>query len=365
MATARPTMLTYVHETPSVLRSQLERDVAAPLAQAFVAGSHSRVRIIACGSSKNAATIARPYVRSVLGREVDIVEPYTFCAYERDAHAATFTFVVSQSGYSTNALAALAAIRESGGRAIGVTGDPASDFAGASDLLVDYGVGVELVGYVTKGVSALANFLCLFALDVARAEGRIDDAEREREVARLADVAGDLARVAGDAPAALTARYKELSNLERVFMVGAGANYGIACEGALKFGECLQIPAMALELEEYLHGPNLQLSPDYAVFFNLVGSRDHARGRQLVEATRLVTDHVFVLTDDPEAAGADVSLAPQDGSLAAPIALLPYYQTLAYQLTDDRHLWHKHPLVSAFDRAVSGKSENYVDREVL
>ena len=365
MTTARPTMLTYVHETPSVLRAQLESDAAASLSRAFLEGTHTRVRIVACGSSKNAATIARPYMRSVLGREVDIVEPYTFCAYEREVTSDEFAFVVSQSGYSTNALAALAAIREEGERAIGVTGDVASDFAGASDLLVDYGVGVELVGYVTKGVSALANFLCLFALGVARAEGRIDDAEREREVARLSGVADALADVAAQAPGALAARYKELTSLERVFMVGAGANYGIACEGALKFGECLQIPATALELEEYLHGPNLQLSPDYAVFFNLVGARDHARGRQLVEATRLVTDHVFVLTDDPASADPDVALAPQGDSLAAPLALLPYYQTLAYQLTDDRHLWHKHPLVSAFDRAVSGKSENYVDREVL
>ena len=37
----------------------------------------------------------------------------------------------------------------------------------------------------------------------------------------------------------------------------------------------------------------------------------------------------------------------------------------AYQLTEDEHLWHKHPLVASFDHALSGKSENYVDKEVL
>ena len=76
--------------------------------------------------------------------------------------------------------------------------------------------------------------------------------------------------------------------MERVFLVGAGANYGVACEGALKYGECLQFPAMALEIDEYLHGPNLQLSPDYTIFVVACGERDHSRARQIVDATCLV-----------------------------------------------------------------------------
>ena len=50
----RPTMVDYVHETPSVIRSQIENNVAQPLVDAFAAGSFSRVRIVACGSSRNA-----------------------------------------------------------------------------------------------------------------------------------------------------------------------------------------------------------------------------------------------------------------------------------------------------------------------
>lgn len=153
--------------------------------------------------------------------------------------------------------------------------------------------------------------------------------------------------------------------MERVFLVGAGANYGVACEGALKYGECLQFPAMALEIDEYLHGPNLQLSPDYTIFVVACGERDHARARQIVDATRLVTDRVFVLTDDPAATDADILVEPGMPELAAAISVLPFFQMTAYQLTEDEHLWHKHPLVASFDHALSGKSENYVDKEVL
>lgn len=152
--------------------------------------------------------------------------------------------------------------------------------------------------------------------------------------------------------------------MDRVFMVGAGTNYGIACEGALKLAECLQIPAQAVELDEFLHGPNLQLTPDYTVFFVAVGERSWARTNQIVAATRLVTDHVFVLSDCPWEE-VDIRLENGGDELVAPLAALPVFQVLAWHLTDDKHLWHKHPLVARFDARLSGKSESYVDKETL
>ena len=348
-------MLDYVNETPGVVRAQLAGDAGRKLAEEFLTGDYRSVRIVACGSSKNAATIARPWLRELLGLEVSVCEPYTFCRYEHELPADEFCFVVSQSGYSTNALAALACIRESGRLAIGVTGDVESDFREAADVIIDYGVGEEQVGYVTKGVTSLAVFLWLFGIDVARAQGRLDNAGRDEAIASIEAVIHNFEAVRDQTPALLARRYKELSAMERVFLVGAGANYG----------ECLQFPAMALEIDEYLHGPNLQLSPDYTIFVVACGERDHSRARQIVDATRLVTDRVFVLTDDPAATDADILVEPGMPELAAAISVLPFFQMTAYQLTEDEHLWHKHPLVASFDHALSGKSENYVDKEVL
>ena len=357
----RPTMVDYVHETPSVIRSQIENNVAQPLVDAFAEGSFSRVRIVACGSSRNASLIARPYLRRALGREVIITEPYTFCTYEHELPADEFCFVVSQSGYSTNALAALDIIRAAGRTAIGVTGDPASDFREASDLLVAYGVGEELVGYVTKGVTSFATFLMLFGAGVAAREGRLDPASLHADIETML---GQFEAVADQVPGMLAARYKELSTMERVFLIGAATNLGVASEGALKFAECLQIPACAYELEEYLHGPNLQLSPDYTIFLFAVGERSWKRSAEILAATKLVTDRTFVITDCPDM-DADIRLAPGGDELVGPMAALPVVQMLAWQLTEDKHLWHKHPLVARFDAALSGKSENYVDKEVL
>ena len=56
----RPTMVDYVHETPSVIRSQIENNVAQPLVDAFAEGSFSSVRIVACGLARTASPRARP-----------------------------------------------------------------------------------------------------------------------------------------------------------------------------------------------------------------------------------------------------------------------------------------------------------------
>lgn len=56
-----------------------------------------------------------------------------------------------------------------GHRAIGITSNVNSDFGdGICDVVVDYGIGIETVGYVTLGMVGLVLYFMLFALNVAR-----------------------------------------------------------------------------------------------------------------------------------------------------------------------------------------------------
>ena len=51
--------------------------------------------------------------------------------------------------------------------------------------------------------------------------------------------------------------------------------------------------------------------------------------------------------------------------LAAPLAALPFFQYVTWQMTEDKDMWRKHPLVREFDRKLAAKSANYVDKEEL
>ena len=75
--------------------------------------------------------------------------------------------VVSQSGYSLNALDAIKVIEAKGRRCIGLTGDVNSDLGKVCDVVANYGVGRETVAYVTRGVTTLALFFMLFAVEAA------------------------------------------------------------------------------------------------------------------------------------------------------------------------------------------------------
>lgn len=358
-------MLDYVAVTPSVIRRQITGDFDRPLAEALQSfGGHS-VRIVASGSSFNAALIVRHYLRKWLAREVLVTEPFTFCSYEFPLQPEEFVFVVSQSGYSSNALSALDALRRCGRTAIGVTSDLQSDFRSCADLLVDYGAGAESVGYVTMGVSALCFFLCLFALRVARLEGRLDQQTWESERKKLYRIVEVLEQITDDSEPLLRKRYMQLSSMETAFLIGAGPAYGVACEGALKLSETVQIDAFPYELEEFLHGPELRLSPSYTLFFLAVGESSRKRGIQLRQAASLVTERVFLMTDDPGEADADLFIPPDLDELLAPLCFLPFFQILSYRLTEELHRWYRHPLVKELEESVNGKSKNYTHKELL
>ena len=95
------TMRDYVYLTPSVLRQQLAGQWEEPLAAAFAARPVRILRLVASGSSYNAALCVRPYLRKWLDCEVLVTEPFTFCAYESCLPADELAVVISQSGYWT------------------------------------------------------------------------------------------------------------------------------------------------------------------------------------------------------------------------------------------------------------------------
>ena len=135
------------------------------------------------------------------------------------------------------------------------------------------------------------------------------------------------------------------------FMCGAGAAYGIALEGALKWQETLKAPAIALEPEEYIHGPNMQLTPRSTAFF-LDSVREPGRTIEIYRATRAVTDHAYLvacygLGDGGRrtryVSGADIELE------IAPFVLLPAVQVFAGRAMRELGCEPCHPLFDRFE----------------
>lgn len=363
MKNATPTMLTYIEETPAQVALNVERavELTGELVDLYAQKPRHSVWIVACGSSNNGSQCARNFMMKYLGCEVKIVPPATFIYGEHDLREDDFVFVISQSGCSTNSIAALDEIKKLGVTSVGLTGNVESDFKDHADLVVDYGVGVETVGYVTKGVTTLAQFLMLFALEAGVRTGVVSAEQRATVLKEMADVPRRHELVQQETKEFYERNKAALTSMTVVNHFGFMQGYGIACEGALKFGETIQIPSFPYEGEEWIHGPNLQLTPNYAVFCVDHMTEGSDRLVDIYLAARSVTDRAYIVTNSDRVDDGHAVRLPFEivEPLMMPLYVLPFYQCLAYKITDDLHRWEKHPLYdSNFTKAISSKTEN-------
>ena len=361
----KETMLTYIEESPAVIRNNVNRskELTATLVNEYLEKKYKTIWIVASGSSFNGSHCARYFVRKHLKTEVKVITPFTFIHQENDFTDDDFVFVVSQSGYSTNSIEALEIVKSKGRKAIGVTMDLNSDFKNYADLMVDYGIGFETVGYVTKGVTGFALYLMLFTIEAALRKGLMTEEyanSLKQEIEKTADIHENVQQQ-------VKQFYKDnfllLTSMDKVYTCGLGAGYGVALEGALKIGETVQIPSQPLESEEYLHGPNLQIDPHLTVFMIDTGIATK-RICDIFEANKIGTYSNFLITtnkeyeNDPQALVVDTDIQPD----LLPLCYLPFFQYIAYQVTEDTHRWPKHPSYDVFEKKVASKTENYESR---
>ena len=165
------TMFDYINSSTELIEENLKKRIALTetMVNEYIKGPYHNITIVASGSSNNAAQCARLYMEKVLKCKVTVISPFEFIHAEHSVASDEMVIAVSQSGYSVNTMEALKFINDKLNRkAIVLTGDLNSDIVSVADMAVDFGVGEETVGYVTKGVIALSLYLMLFALEAAK-----------------------------------------------------------------------------------------------------------------------------------------------------------------------------------------------------
>ncbi len=359
---SKETMLDYIKKSAEVIRSNLEisQELTAPLVEEYLKGSYKSIWIIASGSSYNGANCAASFISKYLSTPVRIITPFTFQHLDHDFTADDFVFVVSQSGCSTNSIAALEVIKAQGAKTIGVCADLNSDMKNYCDLLVDYGIGFETVHYVTLGVSGFVLFMLLFTIEAALAKGMIAGTVAHKLKGEIAEAADVHETVQKQAAKFYETNFLELSSLTTTFIGGIGPGQGIALEASLKISETFQVPVLALEIEEYLHGYTLQVNPLTTLFVIDVGIASK-RIQEIYRANKVATRRTYLITndlafvDDPQAVTVDTKISPE----ILPLCYLPFFQYIAYKITADNNKWNKHPVVARLESVISGKTESY------
>ena len=255
-------MLKEIHEQPRAVAQTLAERVAGgklleaafgPAAQAVFAKTEA-VRIVACGTSFHAATVAKYFVEQIcrLPCWVEIASEYR---YRNPVVPKNTLFVsVSQSGETADTLAALRAARQAGYLSqLAICNAPESSLVRESELVMLTRAGPEIGVASTKAFTT--QLAALNMLVVALAKFHSADVERERGLVHKLLGIPSLIESTLSLDGTIRDLAQRFAGKEHALFLGRGAMYPIAMEGALKLKEISYIHAEAYAAGELKHGP--------------------------------------------------------------------------------------------------------------
>lgn len=319
------TMEDYVLKEPQVLEKIL---ASFPAALPELPQKVKRILILATGSSLNAALAAKYYLEEVSGALVSLEEPYNYRHYGSWDPEIDLVVALSQSGKSSATIEALAQIEKKGVATLGITADLNSPFGKMATPMLDLGIGIETMGYVTLGYSATV--LNLWLLGLALACGERGEEAIGAELAQLAAAVRALPETIAAVQSYLERHRDVLTAGQRLVAVGYGAGVGVAKEFETKLTETIRLPTSGHELEAYMHGPYLEAQPSHLLFFFEDNTESARRMAALAHYFAPHVGGIFTIGHDPGRSGEDHYLCLPGGALNP--LVLPLIQVVFPQL---------------------------------
>jgi glutamine---fructose-6-phosphate transaminase (isomerizing) len=260
-------MLREIYEQPEALErtistyienGRLKADVARSVASwAIPAGE---VLIAASGSSRHSGLAAEILLEDLCGLAVDVEYSSEYSLRGGSDARKPAVIVISQSGETSDTLAALRTVRARGQTTLAVTNAASSTMAKEAAVSMPLAAGVEKAIPATKSFTCQLAVLFLLGLYEAVRLGRMDEAELKANIARLLALPGALAAQLDGWHAQMERLAQNYAAANTFLYLGRGIHYAIAREGALKLKEASYVHAEGYPAGELKHGPNAVVS---------------------------------------------------------------------------------------------------------
>ncbi|CAN5644377.1 glutamine--fructose-6-phosphate transaminase (isomerizing) [soil metagenome] len=253
-------MLKEIHEQPDALRStlagRLDADGSVDLSEISMDLSGiERVVVVACGTAYHAGLLGKQAIERLarVPVEVAIASEYRYSDPIGDEN--TLVVAISQSGETTDTLAAVETAQRFGARVLAVTNTRGSLITREAEVVLLTKAGPEIGVASTKTFLAQITVLQLLALELARVKGTLAD-EGLKEVGYGLRLAPEKVEQAIEVSEGRIEEALELFEDARcALFLGRGMLYPAALEGALKLKEISYLPAEGYPAGEMKHGP--------------------------------------------------------------------------------------------------------------
>jgi glucosamine--fructose-6-phosphate aminotransferase (isomerizing) len=335
-----------IHEQTRAITETLEGRLGADSVLELPFGENARdifdktkeIKIIACGTSYNAASVARYWFEEFgIKCDVEIASEYRYRKHV--VNDGTLFVTISQSGETLDTMAALSMAKTLGyTNTLCICNVPESSLVRASDLTIFTHAGREIGVASTKAFTTQLVTLLMLAICLRRrriGDGRSSDAMEAEIVQELRSLPQQIEN-ALDLEDQIIAMSKHFANKHHALFLGRGAYYPIAVEGALKLKEISYIHAEAYAAGELKHGPLALIDENMPVVAVAPNDELLEKLKSNLEEVRARGGKLYVFADANSGLESDeetmvLKVAPVNNYIAPVVYTIPL-QLLAYHV---------------------------------
>jgi len=335
-------MLKEINEQPKAVRDTMSQRIAKDgkcIAMdelkwdADYLNSFNQIYIVACGTAYHAGLVGKYYIERLVRVpvQVDVASEFRYRDPIIDEH--TLFIVVSQSGETSDTLAALKESKRRGAKTLALTNVVGSSIAREADQVIYTWAGPEIAVASTKAYTTQLILFFMLALYMAQIKKTVTPERIAELIAALKQVPAQISETLSDTEPIKTFA-KQYGFNDDVFYIGRGLDYDVALEGALKLKEISYIHAEAYAAGELKHGtlalivegvPVIALATQKSVYEKTLSNIKEVKARDAVvigiaaegdEELQKYVDHVMKV--------------PETDELLLPILAVVPLQLLAY-----------------------------------
>ena len=292
-----------------------------------------KIFIVACGTAYHAGFVGKYYIEKLarIPVEVDIASEFRYRSPIIDDR--TLTIVVSQSGETSDTLAALKEAKRLGSKTLAITNVVGSSIAREADQVVYTWAGPEIAVASTKAYTTQLITMFMLSLYMSEIKETVTAEYSKQLITALRQVPSQIHEILEDVEPIKTFAQKYGFN-EDVFFIGRSLDYAVALEGSLKLKEISYIHAEAYAAGELKHGtlaliiegvPVIALATQASVYEKTLSNIKEVKARDAV-----VIGIALENDDQIEKYVDHIIKVPTTDELLAPLLAVVPLQLLAY-----------------------------------
>lgn len=335
-------MLKEIHDQPKAVRDTFGTHISEDGKKAVFeelnwtandVAAFNKILIVACGTAYHAGLVTKQYIESLarIPVNVEIASEYRYSNPLTDEN--TLCIVISQSGETSDTLAALKEAKRLGAKSLAITNVVGSSISREADNTVYTWAGPEISVASTKAYTTQLVAGLLLAIYLGQLNGKLDatlGADILSGIKELPNLIHEIFEVDED----MKAFAKHYGFKSDAFFLGRGIDYAVAMEGALKLKEISYIHAEAYAGGELKHGtlalieegvPVIALATQEDVYDKMISNIREVKAREAVVIG------IGLKEDEELSKHVDHAIyVPRANKFIAPILAVVPLQLLAY-----------------------------------